>query len=275
MGDPTPSLDLLDAGVYAWLQEPSRFGRPNAGVIVEDDGVTVVDTLMVPSQWTPFAAAVTDLGLPVRRVVLTSSHIEFVGGTGVFRLSAIYGSRQTSAHLDQPADVDVFRHLLPEFADEFVEVTTRPVSHLVTESAMITPAVGAIATGGELVENLMALVPGAGILFAGAMCSFGVTPLCFQGDPERWADALDDVIALAPIVVPGHGPIGGEEEVREQQAYLRAVVAAKGDPGAIPPGPWDRWTNREHDVVNVERAAMLARGDTDVPPSMLRAAGLL
>jgi len=69
-------------------------------------------------------------------------------------------------------------------------------------------------------------VPGAQVVFAGAMCSFGATPLCWQGDPGRWADELDRLVDLAPIVVPGHGPIGGEEEVRDLQRYLRACVAA-------------------------------------------------
>jgi hypothetical protein len=36
----------------------------------------------------------------------------------------------------------------------------------------------------------------------------------------------------------------------------------------------EAWTDRDHDVVNVERAAMLAAGDDGVPPSMLRLAGL-
>lgn len=106
------------------------------------------------------------------------------------------------------------------------------------------------------------------------MCSFGAAPLCWQGDPARWADELERVIALAPIVVPGHGPIGGEEEVRDLQAYLRACVAAAGDPRRVGPGPWDGWADRDHDAVNVERAALLAAGDDGVPPSMLRLAGL-
>jgi hypothetical protein len=131
-----------------------------------------------------------------------------------------------------------------------------------------------LTTGGQQAENLVAVVPGAQILFAGAMCSFGAAPLCWQGDPGRWADELDRLVELAPIVVPGHGPIGGDEEVHDLQAYLRACVAAAGDPAAIGPGPWDGWADREHDAVNVERAALLAAGDDTVPTAMLRLAGL-
>lgn len=269
------TLEVLAPGVLAWLQEPSRFGRPNAGVVVDEDGLTVVDTLMVRSQWEPFGAAVDELGRRVRRIVLTSSHIEFCGGTSRFRMAAVYGSRQTSAHLDQPPNVDAYRRLVPELADEFPDdLVTRPVTHVVAQPAMLSAAVMAVPTTGQMQENLVVHVPGADVVFGGAMCWFGVTPLAFQGNPAAWADALDTVAELAPIVVPGHGPIGGEEEVRDLQAYLRACVDAAGDPSALAAGPWDGWANREHDAVNVERAAMLARGDDSVPLSALRLLGL-
>lgn len=267
-------LDLLDAGVYAWLQAPGGRGRPNAGAVVDADGVTVIDTLMVPQQYEPFADAVEALRLPVRRSVLTSSSVEHAGGTGRFKLAAVYGSPQASVHLDQPPNVESWQALYPEHAGWFGDVATRPVSHVVASDVQLTDAVAVLTTGGQMAENLVAVVPGAQVLFAGAMCSFGAAPLCWQGDPARWADELDRLVELAPVVVPGHGPIGGEEEVRTLQAYLRACVAARGDAARIGPGRWDGWRDREHDVVNVERAARLADGDDAVPASMLRLAGL-
>ena len=229
-------------------------------MVVDPDGVTVIDTLMTADQYEPFAAEVEAIGLPVRRIVLTGSSVEQAGGTGRLKLAAVYGSRQASVHLDQPPNVESWRALYPAGADLFDEVVTRPVSHVVAGDVQLTAAVTLLATGGQMAENVVAVVPGAQVLFAGAMCSFGVAPLCWQGDPGRWADELERLIDLAPIVVPGHGPVGGEEEVRELQAYLRACVAAAGDPARIGAGPWDDWADREHDEVNVERAALLARG---------------
>ena len=269
------SLVNLDTGLYAWLADDPGDGRPNAGLVVDVDAATAVDTLCVPSQAEAFVAAVDALGLRVRRTVLTASTIEFVGGSAAFTMSGMYGRRQTSVHLDQPPTPDVYRRLLPDLADEFDdEMATKPVSHIVQEPVQLTAAVRLEPVSGAQEENLVAVVEAAGICFAGAMASFGVTPRCYQGDPGRWADELDRILEMAPIIVPGHGTIGGEEEVRDLQGYLRACVAADGDPAAIPPGPWDAWRHREHDEVNVERAAMLARGDTSIPPSMLRAAGL-
>jgi glyoxylase-like metal-dependent hydrolase (beta-lactamase superfamily II) len=267
----TTVLDPLLPGVHVWLQRPGGPGRANAGVVVDEDGVTVIDTLLAPSQWAPFGEAVEALGFPIRRVVLTSSNAEYSGGTTRFRFAAIYGRPQTSAHLDQPADPDVLRHLYPDVAGEIdEEFRTRPVSHVVNAAVQLTPAAVAIPMTGQQAENLVVAVPGAGIVFAGAMCSFGVTPLAHQGDPAAWAEALDRLLELAPIIVPGHGPIGGEEEVRDLQQYLRACVDADGDVARIGSGPWDSWTARQHDAVNVERAAMLQRGEDAIPDALLR-----
>jgi glyoxylase-like metal-dependent hydrolase (beta-lactamase superfamily II) len=269
------TLDLLVPGVYSWLQLPSGPGRANAGLVVDADGITLIDTLLSPAQWTPLAQAVEALGVPVRRVVLTSSNAEYSGGTTHFRTAAIYGRTQASAHLDQPADPNVLRRLYTLCADEIDdEFTTRPVSHIVDAMVQLTPATVVVPMTGQQEENLVVRVPSAEIVFAGAMCSFGVTPLAHQGDPAAWAESLDALLELGPIIVPGHGPIGGEEEVRELQGYLRACVAAGGDPSRIGPGPWDSWSAREHDVINVERAAMLAAGDDGIPPSLLQRLGL-
>ena len=269
------TLAPIAPGVYAWVADQPGHGRANAGVVIDEDGITLIDALAVPSQWEPFAAEVEAFGFPVRRLVLTSSNAEFAGGTARFRFAAVYGRQRASAYLDQPADPAVLRRLYPEVAGEFdAEYATRPVSHVVDAAVQLTPALAAYPMRGQQEENLVVFVPGAQVVFAGAMCAFGVAPLAHQGDPAAWADQLDELIALAPVIVPGHGPIGGEEEVRELQAYLRACVAADGDASRIPPGPWDGWPGREHDVVNVERAAMLARGDDGVPPSLLRHLGL-
>jgi glyoxylase-like metal-dependent hydrolase (beta-lactamase superfamily II) len=268
-------LEPVADGVLAWLAADPGHGRTNVGVIVEDDGVTLVDCLLNPAQAQPLAELIAEFDLPVRRVVYTSSHVEFVGGSSVFWMAARYGRRQTSALLDQPANVEVYRRLYPDDASSFDdEFATRPVSHTIDTAAWLTPAVCAVPTGGQQRENVVALLPAADVVFAGAMCVFGSTPNAFDGDPTVWADALSEIGSLATIIVPGIGPVGDANDVAALQAYLYACVEADGDPGSIPPGPWDEWSDRHLDEVNVERATLLAAGDDRVPDSMLRLAGL-
>jgi cyclase len=274
MADDAPlTLQELADGVYAWIQAVGGTGVSNAGVIVDDDGITVVDTLMVRSQWEPFAAAVAELDRPVKRVLLTHAHIDHVGGTQAFRNAMVLGSPATSALLDQPMPVEAYKHYMAAFAEEFddlAELGTRPVSHIVQDAAQLTPRIEVFPASGHTAGDVMALVADCDVLFAGDLCFFGVTPLAFQGDPATWADVLDAVADLADVIVPGHGPVGGPDDVREIQAYLRHCVE-----GSIPPGPWDRWPGRaEGDAINIEKAAMLRAGDTGMPPTMLKAIGL-
>lgn len=272
-GAPTRTLHPVGDGVYAWLQPGGESGVSNAGVVVDDDGLTVIDTLMVRSQWEPFAAAVATLGLPVKRVVLTHAHIDHIGGTAVFRNAMVLGSPFTSSLLEQEMPLDAYKAFMPKFTDEFddlAEAGPRPVSHLVDTPVELTPRIEVLPATGHTDGDLMVLVADTDVLFSGDLCFFGVTPLAFQGNPAVWADVLDVLADLAETIVPGHGPIGSAPEVRELQAYLRHCVA-----GNIPPGPWDTWLERaERDPINIEKAAMLRAGDDGMPPSMLKAIGL-
>ena len=276
---PTHDLALteLGDGVYAWLQPGGESGVSNAGVVVDDDGITVIDTLMVRSQWEPFVAAVEGLDLPIKRTILTHAHVDHVGGTKAFPKTAIYGSQQTSDALDLAMPLDAYKAFMPAFEDEFDdldEVGTRPVTHLITGAASLTPRVEVLPASGHTPGDIIVLVADADVCFSGDLCFFGVTPLAFQGDPALWADMLDAVVELADTIVPGHGPIGGETQVRELQAYLRHCVAAANGGPTIPAGPWDWWVERERDAINIERVELLARGDDIIPPAMLKAMGL-
>jgi cyclase len=266
------NLDQIADGVFVWLQPGGESGVSNAGVIADDDGLTIVDTLMVRSQWEPFAAAVAKLGQPIRRLLLTHAHVDHVGGTTAFPNAAVFGSPQTSDLLDGEMPVDAYNAFMPAFDaefDELAELGTRPVTHLVTDAAQLTPRIEVLPATGHTAGDLMALVADVDVLFAGDLCFFGVTPLAFQGDPKMWADVLDAVAELADVIVPGHGPVGGEAEVRGLQQYLRHCVS-----GEIPPGPWDAWPERDpRDTINIERARLLTQGRDEIPPAMLRALG--
>ena len=206
-------------------------------------------------------------------MVLSHAHVDHVGGTKAFPHAAVYATPQTSAVLDQDLMIDAYKAFMPAFAEEFddlAETGTRPVTHEVDGAAQLTTRVELLPAPGHTPGDLVVQVADADVCFTGDLCFFEVTPLGFQADIAGWADVLDAIIELADTLVPGHGPVGGEAEARDLQAYLRHCVA-----GTIPPGPWDRWVERaERDPINIERATLLAAGRDEIPPSMLRASGM-
>lgn len=271
----THSLVPLAAGVYAWLADAPSPSATNSGVVLAEDGVTVIDAGAAPSSAALLAVAVGELTtLPVRRLVLTGSHIDLVGGASAFPLAAVYGSAQTSDHLDQPPNPEAWKRMHPSFAGEFDELPARPVSHVVTEAAHLCPASIAVPSGGPQFENLVVQVPSANVVFAGSVASFATVPLGFEADFITWVSHLEAIAGYGEIFVPAHGPVGGKEELQELINYLRACTEAGGSVANLADGPWTSWQNQQFHDVNVERAHMLAQGDPSPPPAMLRMLGM-
>ncbi len=268
----------LGTGVFAFAHPEPSFGHSNIGLVIDADGLTIIDSTTTPGLAHGVRREVeeltAELNLPIKRVVLSSSRVPFAGGSWAFWKAAFYGSEAASEQLDAPANLEALRRLLPEFAEDFhEEFETRPITHTIAENAWITEAAIAVPLPGEAPSNLAVQVPAANVVFAGALGSFGVTPLAFDGDPAAWAASLTTISELGATVVPGHGSIGGASDVADLAAYLTACVEVDGDVSALPAGPWDEWTNREFDAVNVERAARLSRGDTETPQAMFKLLG--
>ena len=250
--------------VFVW-SGAGRLDAPNAGVVVEDDGITVIDSLLVASQAAELAAALEQFVRPVRRLVLTASHVPFVGGSAVFKLAAVYGSTVTSTNLDLPPNVAGYQHLFPAHAHEFDGLVTRRVSHVVTQAAWLTAKVVAAPLPGHQAQNLVVQVPHANVVFAGALCSFGARPLGFEADYAAWLASLGQLVEWGEVIVPGVGPVGDASDVATFASYLAACIDGGEGECELVDGPWATWEHQEFDPVNIERAAIVARGD-DVPP---------
>jgi cyclase len=267
-----PHLVELGQGVFAFVSPDPGYGHSNVGLVIDADGLTVIDTTATPVQAAIVAESIArltqELAFPIRRVVMTSSRIAFSGGGQRFWSAGFYGTEVTSAQLDAPANPVAFRRLLPDLAAAYTdEFTTRPITHVISEAAQLTPAIMALPLVGESAGNLALVVESANVVFAGALASFGVTPLAYDGYPTVWSESLSQLAESSMTVVPGHGPVGGAVDLREMIDYFGACAAADPE-GSLGPGPWDRWTDRRFDAVNVERIKILADGRDETPLAM-------
>lgn len=272
-----PILIEIGTGVFALARPEAGFGESTIGLVIDADGMTIIDTGSTPVRGRVARAAIesltAELELPLKRAIVTSSRVPFTGGSALFWRAGFYGAEATSDELDQPVNHLAIRRLLPHLAAAYPDsFETRPVTHTIDEEVWLTPSIRTIPATGEAQSNLALQLPGVDTIFLGALGTFGARPLAFAGDPAAWARQLRALVDRASTFVPGHGTVGGRADVLALADYLDACVAADG--GDVAPGPWDSWTNTEFDAINSERAARLARGDGSVPMSMLALLGL-
>jgi len=118
-------------------------------------------------------------------------------------------------------------------------------------------------------------LPKERVLFTGDLAFHYVTPLAFQGHVGHWIEAADRVLAFeADVVVPGHGPIGTRQDVRQLRDYLvlvRGEAKKRFDAGMpaeaaardIKLGVYASWREAERILPNVMRCYQEFRGETD------------
>ena len=210
-------------------------GRPNAGFIVTDAGVVVIDALASPQQGEQLAEAIRKVTpQPIRWLVLTHHHPDHHFGAIVFRrmgakviahpdrrvLASEAGEDALIADWVRVVGLDAMRGF------EFADVPDRPVATTDTlrlggKTIVITHP-GAAHTAGDLIVWL----PGEQVLFAGdVLVEDGVT-MVVDGDSGELLKALEEIDGLNPrIVVPGHGAIPRQpaELISRTRTYITGL----------------------------------------------------
>jgi glyoxylase-like metal-dependent hydrolase (beta-lactamase superfamily II) len=206
----------------------------NVGVVVGDDEVLVVDTRSFAAEAAELLADLRRLTrLPCRKMVNTHWHFDHCYGNATLRPAAIWGHQRCAAQLRGQGE-ERRRKLMaahPELAGELAAVALDPPDRPVGDAG------AELEVGGRPVElrwcgrghtdnDLVVVVPDAGVVFCGDLVEEGVPP-SFGEDafPLEWPATLDRLLALAsPVVVPGHGDVVGHAFVRGQRDELAAMA---------------------------------------------------
>lgn len=271
------SLRQITGNVYAWVQPDGSWWLNNAGAVLGEDGVILVDTCATAARTSRFLAAVDGVaaGAPVRLAVNTHLHGDHTYGNALLpETTPIVGHPYTRAGLLADfllADTPPIWSPTPDWGVE----RTRPPTIVVADQLDVY-------TGDRLVQlrhpgftahtpgDLVAWLPAERVLFTGDLVFHRVTPLVFMGSVGGALRSLDWLRQFpAEHVVPGHGaPLRGDEfgaVLREHERYYRFVhdVAAKGLAAGTPPlqaaqecdlGPFEQWPDPERIVLNLHRA---------------------
>jgi glyoxylase-like metal-dependent hydrolase (beta-lactamase superfamily II) len=211
----------------------------NVGAVLGDEEVLLIDT----RSWRAEAEELRDelralTRLPCRQVLNTHAHFDHCFGNAVFRPAAVWGHRRCAEDLRSHGEEQRRRVMerFPGAAADLASLEIVPPHRLVADRATVD-------LGGRRVEllhlgrghtdnDLVALVPDAGVAFAGDLVEEGAPPSFGDAWPLEWPATLDRLLGTAmqvlgtatPVVVPGHGDVAGPELVRAQAGEQRAMA---------------------------------------------------
>jgi cyclase len=107
----------------------------------------------------------------------------------------------------------------------------------------------------------------------GDIAFFGITPLNGSGFVQDWIKVCDEVLddPQVEVIVPGHGPVGGKQDLVEMRDYLalllregrRGLAAGIGAGRAaaeLDLGRYATWTDPDRVVNNMSRLYAELRG---------------
>jgi len=228
------TLKPLGHNVWAAIDDVKGDAGANAGFVIGDDGVAVIDTFENPEAAKQMLAEIRKLtDLPVKFVINTHYHIDHVAGNRVFQQAGalVFAQRNVRSWIHTENLKFFGKNIKPE-EKSMVEALGSPDAvydsgvTLFLGSRKIEVRVFPGHTGGDSVV----FVPDAAVVFTGDLFWRNTLPNLIDATTATWLTSLDAIAASSPsaIYVPGHGDVGNAADVhafRGYLAYLREQVA--------------------------------------------------
>ena len=208
----------------------------NAGFVITDDGVVVIDALGSPTLGKELIESIRRLTTqPIRYVIVTHYHADHVYGLQAFKAigATILAHPEGREYLNS----DTAQRRLEASRQElfpWIDENTRLVSSdRWLDAEETTLRVGSFdfvirhVGPAHTPEDVVVFVPKLGVLFAGDLVFRGRVPFVGQADSQNWIASLGRLIEFHPkVMVPGHGPVSEMpladlELTRDYLVYLR------------------------------------------------------
>lgn len=245
-------------GVYAAIAKPGGLASGNAGFIIGDGGVLIVDTFFTPVAVEELLGEVGKLtAQPIRYAVNTHYHLDHTGGNQVLsaRNVPIIGhdnlmtwqttrnkrflptledlqkrradaAKQLSATPDDQKDkrASLERQLVRLDVMMTIKLTNPSVTFNTGTMRLYlgTREVLLFSLPGHTGGDVLVFVPDANVMFTGDMGWANTLPNLVDATVNDWIPSLDGMLAKHPSAkfIPGHGNVATATEIRDFRDYL-------------------------------------------------------
>lgn len=245
-------------GVYAAIAKPGGLASGNAGFVVGDGGVMIVDTFFTPAALEELIGEIqTQTQLPIKFAINTHYHLDHTGGNQVLVARgvpiiahdnvAIWQTAKNKRFLPAPEDLekrkaDTAKKLadLPEDQRDKrapLEAQLRRLSAM--QAIKLTNPTMTFGSGavhlylgkrevilftlpGHTGGDVLAYLPDANVVFTGDMGWSKTLPNLVDATVSDWITSLDKILKEYPTAkfIPGHGEVATAAELRDFRDYL-------------------------------------------------------
>jgi len=245
-------------GVYAAVAKPGGLASGNAGFVVGDDGVLMVDTFFTPVAVEDLIAAIgAETKQPVKYALNTHYHLDHTGGNQVLAARGVpiiahekvmeWQTVKNRRFLPAADDLQKRRDSAAKQLNDIpadqadkrapLERQLRRIDAML--SIKLTNPTVTFATGtvhlhlgkrevllftlpGHTGGDVLAYVPDANVVYTGDMGWRKTLPNLVDANVNDWITSLDKILADYPNVkfVPGHGEVATAADMREFRDYL-------------------------------------------------------
>ena len=229
------SLHRIGDGVWAAIVTDAGKAGGNAGFVVGDEGIAVIDTFEDPGAARELLAAIRKIStLPIRFVINTHYHLDHVNGNDVFANAGamVVAHRNVRAWMRtenlkwwgdaiKPADKARVQSLkLPDIIyDDRIDL------YLGKRLLKVRFLPG--HTGGDSVVHVL----DAQVVFCGDLLWKEHIPNLMDASTDKWVDTLDSLrnSHAQSVFVPGHGGVANSADIATFKGYLVGLRAAVRD----------------------------------------------
>lgn len=226
-------LKKIADGVYAYADvkngSPKNSFGANAGIIIDKNGMVVVDTLISAKEAKRFIRNIRAVSVkPIKFVVNTHYHLDHSFGNSEFtRLGAmIIAQSADNANMRNKGEYVLNNAGNFGLTKEDLRGTELAYPALAfndrMEISLGSKKIHLIYTGPSHTEgSIMVYLPDSKLLFTGDILFTDRHPYMGDADVGGWIKALDFIMGMDVVtIIPGHGPISSKKDIADMKNYL-------------------------------------------------------